>query len=506
MRTKSSIKNSISAFFSNTISILIGLVAQAVFIKILGEEYLGINGLFSNIVSMLGIVELGLGSAIIYNLYKPIAEEDKETIKSLMKFYQKAYTWIALVIFVLGILLLPIMPFFIGKITIDININIVYILFIIDIICSYLNTYKRSILYADQKNYIVNIIHTLYLIILNMAQLAILFIYKNYYLYLIIKIIMRVIENMVITLYVNKKYAYLKEKNTKPLDKNLEKDILKKVKALFFHKLAGFLVSGTDNMIISKFLGVIQVGLYSNYYMIINALSILFGQMITALTPSIGNLLTAHDTEKNNKVFCQLRFINFLIACYSSIILLVVIQPFIKIWLGEKYILSMIVVITLVFNYFQKMMRNTYLAFKEAAGIYYEDRFVPIIESLLNILFSIILVKIIGLPGVFIGTIISGLILWCYSYPKYVYKNLLNRSYFNYAKETMAYILLFIAIAVLTLLITTKWEISSSMLQIIINMVVAILVPTSVMLPLFWKNDNFKYYKTLFLKMAKRNK
>ena len=189
MRVKNSIKNTTAAIVSNILTILIGLVAQAVFIKILGTEYLGINGLFTNIISMLGIVELGIGSAIVYNLYKPIANRDYETIKSLMNFYKKAYHIIALVVFIIGISIIPFLGYFIGKVTIDININLVYILFIIDIVCSYLLTYKRSLLYADQKNYIINIIHMIYLVTLNISQLLLLYITKNYYLYLGIKII-----------------------------------------------------------------------------------------------------------------------------------------------------------------------------------------------------------------------------------------------------------------------------------------------------------------------------
>ena len=505
MRIKNSIKNTIAAMSSNILTIIIGLIAQAVFIRILGTEYLGINGLFTNIISMLGIVELGIGSAIVYNLYKPIANRDKETIKSLMNFYKKAYHIIALVVFIIGISIIPFLSYFIGETIVDININLVYILFIIDIVCSYLLTYKRSLLYADQKNYIVNIIHMIYLVILNISQLLFLYITKNYYLYLAIKIIMRILENIIITIIVNKKYQYIKENNIKKLDKKIEKDIFKKVKALFFHKIGSFIVLGTDNLIISRYLGIVTVGLYSNYYMIINALNTLFNQAITALTPSVGNLLVEKNSNKNFEVFRKVRFINFWIATFTSVALLIIMNSFITIWIGEAYLLSNLVLITLVINFFMTMMRNSYSTFKEAAGIFHEDRYVPIIESFVNIVASIILLKYFGLAGVFMGTIISGLILWCYSYPKFVYKKLFCRSYLSYIKETISYIILFILILIISYKISNIYTFYNIWVQLLYNIIVSLIIPNIILLIIFYKNDNLKYYYRLFKKLVKKS-
>lgn len=500
MRTKNSIKNVIAAMLSNIITIVIGLIAQAVFIKILGIEYLGLNGLFTNIISMLGIVELGLGNAIIFNLYKPLASNDTETIKSLMKLYKKSYILIASVVLIIGLVIIPFLPLLIEKVTVNINIIGIYLLFLIDIVCSYLLSYKRSIFYADQKNYYVNIIHIGYTILLNLSQLIILFFTKNYYLYLAIKIIIRLIENLIITTLANKKYPYLLEKNIKNIDKKIEKDIFTKVKALFFHKIGGFIVLGTDNILISKYLGLAVVGLYSNYYMIINAVQTLFSQALIALTPSVGNLLVKENKNKTFEVFKRIRFMNFWIATFTSVCILNMMQQFITIWIGEKYLLSDVILIVLVFNFFQKMMRNTYQAFKEAAGIYYEDRFVPLFESIINIVASIILVKIIGLPGIFLGTIISGFVLWFYSYPKYVYKKLFDRKIIDYLKETISYILLFVIIAFITFKISSLVIIDNTFIKLLINTLICIVIPNLIMLMIFFKSDNFKYYLNFLLK------
>ena len=185
MRSESSIKNAITAIGSNIISILIGIISQAVFIKVLGTEYLGVNGLFTNIISMLGIVELGIGSAIIYHLYEPVAKNDKEKIKSLMRFYKISYRIIALIVFCIGICIIPFLKSIVGETTIETNINFIYFLFVIDIVASYLLTYKRSILYANQQSYIINIVHILYLILLNVIQIIVLLLTNNYIIYLI---------------------------------------------------------------------------------------------------------------------------------------------------------------------------------------------------------------------------------------------------------------------------------------------------------------------------------
>lgn len=505
-RKKSSFKNMITAVSSNVLTIIVGLVAQAVFIKILGSEYLGLNGLFSNVISMLGIVELGMGSAIIYNMYKPIAEEDHEKIKSLMQFYKKSYRIITLIISIIGIMIIPFIKYIVDieSVTVDINVYLVYILFLLETICSYILSYKRSMLYADQKEYITNIIHMGYTILVNTMQLTFLYFTHDYYLYLIIKVMMRLVENIVISSYVNRRYSYLLDNNVTKLDSKTEKDIFQKIKALFFHKIGTFIVSGTDNIIISKYLGLVTVGLYSNYYMIINAVQTVINHIIQATRASVGNLLVTESKTKQFDIFNKIRFVNFWISCFSSICIFVIMDSFITIWIGYKFVLPTKVLLVLVINFFIVSSRSTYGAFKEAAGIFYEDRFVPIIESLLNIVLSIIFVKKFGLMGVFMGTIASGLVLWCYSYPKYVYNKLFGRKISDYIKETIYYFIIFILIAGFTYSLAILISFDNVYLQFISNVLIALIVPNVIMLLLFSKDENFKYFINMLKGLKKR--
>ncbi len=498
MRVKNAIKNTITNIICNLLIMVVGLVSQVIFIRILGAEYLGVNGLFTNILSILSIVELGIGNAIIYNLYKPLAKDDAETVKSLIYFYKKAYSIIAIIVLILGMCILPFLDFFIGKTTVTLNLRCIYILFLLQTVSSYILSYRTSIFNASQRNYVVKINNLFYRITVNFLQLIILYITKNYYLYLTIAIVTQLLFNFLINKKALIQYPYLREKNVNGLSKEIENDIFVKIKALFFHKIGGFFVNCTDNIIISKFFNVLTVGLYSNYYLIINSTTTLFNQIISGASASIGNLLVTESKEKSFDVFKKIRFLNFWLAVFSSSCILCLIQNFITIWIGEKYLLNIYVVIILVVNFYQQLMRNTYNSFKDAAGIWVEDKFIPIIESILNIIFSIICLKIFGLAGVFLGTIVSGFALWFYSYPIFVYKKLFERSYYQYIIETIAYFILFLIIDGLTFLTINIFDIFvNTYIKLLFRISICIILPNLLLIIIFYKNSNFIYYKNL---------
>ncbi len=498
MRVTNSIKNTIAVFIVNIVVIIVGLISQRVFVNTLGLAYLGLNGLFTNIISMLAIAELGIGTAITYNLYAPIANNDKEKIKSLMQFYKKCYSAIVVIIFSIGIAIMPFLNSIVGKVDINYNIYIIFILFIIDTICSYLLVYKRSILYANQMNYIVNIVHVISLVILNAIQIIILVLTQNYILYLIIKIIFRLIENVVINYIANKKYPYIKESNIKNLDKNVLTDIKRKVKALVLHRVAGFVVLGTDNIIISKFFGVVYVGLYANYYLIISSVGNLISQFFTSITASVGNLLVEENNEKAYSIYNKILFLNFWIFGFASASIFCMIDPFIKLWIGEQYILSKFILATLVGNFYIQGMRQTISLYKAAAGIYYEDRYIPLLEALINIVASILFMTFFGLAGVFIGTIISTLLLYLYSYPKYVYIKLFNRSHISYVKKFIMQLFIAFIIVIITYYATNIFYFDSIILKLIYNLICCLIIPNLILFLLMHKTDEFIYYKNMF--------
>ncbi|MBR1413907.1 MAG: oligosaccharide flippase family protein [Bacilli bacterium] len=504
MRTKYSIKNSVMSFVNTIVNFVFLFIAQKLFIKILGIEYNGLNGLFTNILTFLNLFELGIGSAINYHLYKYIKVNDIKTIKSIMTFYKKAYRIISIMIFMIGLLFIPFLRYIVKDITVNINIIIVYLLFLLTTISTYIISYKRNLLFAYQKNYFINIINILYIIVLNISQIFVIYFTKNYYLYLIIKIVCIIIENIIINIKVNKDYPYMKEKNNYNIDAELKSDIFNKVRALMIHKISSSVTNGTDNILISIFIGIKTVGLYTNYNYIISSIKKLFQNFVYATMPSIGNLLVENDCEKNYLIFKKISFINFWITTFTSVCLFMLIRPFISIWIGDKYLLSEFVSIILVTNYYQDMMRNSYNIFKDAAGIWVDDKYIPVLQILINLFCSIILLKIIGLAGVFLGTIISRLVLWFYSYPKYVYKKLFNKTYADYYKELLLNMLVTIIIMLSTYFISNIFIISSSTIQLFINGLICLIVPNLTMYLLYRKNAEFKYYMKLIKKIINK--
>ncbi len=500
MRREKAIKNVITALISNIIVLLFGFITQKIFIITLGDEYLGLNSLLTNVVSMLAIVELGVGSAIIYNLYEPIAKKDSKTITSLLSFYRKTYNLVAIIIFILGLLLLPFLKYFVTT-TLDVNIYLIFMLFVIDVICSYLLSYKRSILQADQRSYIINIVHILYVIILNSSLIGILFLTKNYILYLIIKCLCRFLENFIILIIANKEYPYIKEKANK-LDKKIYKSIIQKVKGLFFHKIGSFVVLGTDNIIISKYLGNIMVAFYSNYYLIINAASTLLSQIFVALTASVGNLLVEKNDEKSYSLFKNIMFFDFWIYSFSAIGIFICMNSFISLWVGAERLLPITVLLVLVINYYMMGMRSSLGVYKDAAGIFYEDRFIPIIESIVNIVASIILVKYFGLLGVFLGTMLSSFVVALFGLPYFVYKKVFKKNMLDYYLLYFKYIILTFIIGGFTYLIfklIIKYLVIKNYLLIfIIGFILVCIIPNLVYLIIFHNKNEFKYFFDIF--------
>lgn len=427
-----------------------------------------------------------------------MAEENKEEIRTLVKYYCKVYHIIAGIIFAIGIILLPFVPIIVGKTAVLEDIKILFALYVLNTVFSYLLTYKRSILYADQKNYITNIVNTVFIIIKNIAQIIVLLFTKKFIFYLLVQILCTILENILVNMIVNKKYRYIKDlRDVGTISTNLKKDIMTKVKGLLFHKIGGFAVLGTDNIIISmtKGLGVIAVGMYANYNMIIGQINKLFGNIIKSLTASVGNLLIANDKFKVRSIYQSMLLLNSWLFCFCSISVYCMIEPFIKIWIGEEYLLSKFVLIILVINLYVQGMRNTSNTFKEAAGIFYEDRFVPLIESIVNIAMSLILVQILGLGGVFVGTIASTMVLLLYSYPKYVYKLVLGGTYLEYFKLHIKHGLVTLIICLFTAYLSNFIIIPNVWLQLILNGILCLLVPNTLYFLFAMKMPEFDFYK-----------
>lgn len=506
MRTSNSIKNLIYAFFGQFSGILISLIARIFFVKILSEEYLGLNGLFTNILTILSLTELGFGTAMCCQLYKPLNKKNVSEIKSLMNLYKKIYIFIGITIIFLGLLTIPIYPFFINEVPNIENLDLIYFLFVINTAVTYFFSYKKILIISDQKKYITTYYRYLFYFILNVLQIVILVISKNYILYLIIQTILTLLENILISRKANKMYPYLTEKSiSKVSDKN-KKEITSNVKAMFYHKFGGTILNSTDNIIISKVIGLTAVGLYSNYYLITNALNLVISQVFNSLVPSIGDLDAEENKDKMTIIFDRVFFLDFWIHIVCSICLLILLNPFIKLWIGEKFLLEFSTIVVLCVNFFVFGMRRTAMSFREATGNYYSDRFSPIIESIINIVASLLLAKYLGIAGVFLGTIISSLCTNFWLEPLVVCKYSLNKNISEYFKTYFSYFVIGCIITLITFLISNLIN-DNNYLLFLIKALICFIIPNILLVLFMGKTDHFKYYKKLiFSKILKIKK
>ena len=335
MRIKNSMKNIYINILTQIVITLLGFFSRKVFLDSLGIEYLGINGLLTNILSMLGLVEGGIGASIVYNLYKPLANNDKPKIIALVQLYKKIYSILAIGIFILGLSLYPFLGILMNEGGNIPFISIIYIIFLIKNIISYLNAHKWSLINADQRGYILAKYNLLFNVITTISKVIILITTKNYILYLLIEAAIFIIQNIYNGKVVEKRYPYIKTKDKYIVEKEVKDNLIMNVKALFLHNIGGYCVFGTDNILISALINVKTVGLYSNYTMIISQVSSLLTPIINGIGASVGNLIATESKEKNYEIFKVANFISFWIYSFCSIALYNLINPFI-IWFLEK--------------------------------------------------------------------------------------------------------------------------------------------------------------------------
>lgn len=505
MRTESSIKNLIAALCGQLFGSLISLAARIIFLKYLNEEYLGLNGLFTNIITMLSLVELGVGPAMTFSLYKPLAENDVQKIKSLMALYRKAYILIGIAVLVIGIGFTNFYTIFLDEIPNIPQLDLIYILFVSNTAISYLYSYKRSLIICDQKRYIATIYRYGFYIVLNIVQILILAATQNYILFLICQIFFTWLENFAVSLIADKMYPYLKDKNIDKLDKVSITQIKKNISAMVLHKIGGIMVMSTDNIILSKFVGLVWVGLYSNYYLVISALETIVSQVFTSIVASVGSLTAADDKKKLIEVFNKTFFIGFWISALSSICLLILFNPFVELWIGRKYLLDFSVVLVLVINYYITVMRKASLTFREASGTFWQDRYKPLFESAINIAASIILAKKLGIAGVFIGTIISTMTTCFWVEPLVLYKYVFNEGLSSYILRYCKYTLIGLAAALITYLLCS-FITEITMLTLVIRFGICLSVPNLIFFFIFYKTEEFQYFFRLLKRILTRFK
>lgn len=493
-RTENSIINSAMSIVTQVLTVVLNFAVKTVFIKMLNDEYLGVNGLFTNIITMLSLADLGIGIAIPYSLYKPLAKKDEHKINVLMNFYKKVYTIIGIAVLLIGLSLTP----FLGLIIKDIpknvpHLSLIYILFVIHSASSYFFVYKKFLIDSDQKGYITSRIIFTFSTLLSIIQIILLITTKNYILFLLSSIILVIIQNIYISSKANKLYPFIKNKTDEKLEKEDMEGIKKNVSSLFIYKVGTVIMNGTDNIIISKFIGLVIVGFYSNYVLIINSITTVLNQIFNAITSSIGNLVVTTNKKRSKEVYDNLNFANFWLYALFGVCIIVLINPFINIWIGKKYVMGFSIVFLLVLNFYVLGMQSVTNSFRNAYGLFWIAKYRPIIMVIINIVISVVLVQFIGIEGVLIGTLISRLLTTAWLDPYIVHKYGFEISPKSYYIDYLKYLVIFTAISIILNYFVSMIAINNIFILILIAILVVISVNVILVL-LFFKTSEFNYF------------
>ncbi len=508
MRVKNSILNISTGIGSQIIITALSFISRTVFINSLGIEYLGINGLLTNILAMLTLAEAGIGASIMYSLYKPVAENNQLKINILMKFYRNAYMIIALIVLMLGLAIMPFLEFFINDTSVE-NIYIIYSIFLLNTVLPYLYVHKNSFLNVCQKGYIVTGIYSVSAIVTTTLKIGILTYTGDYILYLIIDSTITIFTTIILTIIVNKMYPFLRNKVVEKLDTQTKSDITKNVKAIILQNIGNFLVFGTDNILISSFVSVAAVGLYSNYNMLIEICRTFINQIFNNIYHSVGNLVANEKIDKVYSVYKVYMLLNFWLYSIFTIFLSITIEPFIKLWIGSEFVMGNGVLIVLMIIFYERGMRNSISTVKTTSGIFHEDRYAPLIQAAINLIISIILVKHVGIVGVFIGTLISALAVPFWTTPYLVYKKVFHKPVLNYFIKYLYYCVIGVATYFLTSFVS-RYIVADNFLKLIFICFISLIVPNLIYICIFLKTDEFKYLlgvvRSLLGKFTNRSK
>lgn len=498
-RLKSSIKNTAVSAIGQIVNELMSFVVRTVFIKMLEVEYLGVNGLFTNILSFLSLAELGVGSALVFSMYKPIAEHDEEKIRVYMAIYKKVYRIIGMVVLAVGFSLTPFLDLFIKERPDIPDLELIYILFVVNTASTYFFAYKGSIFNADQRTYVVTSNTTFFRIFQAICRILILILTKSFIAYLVVSIVITFVQNYTIAKKADKQYPFLKEKPKNKLSKEEQIRLTKNIAALMMHRVGNVILNSSDNLIISKFVGLVSVGLYSNYSLITQAIKTAFDMIMSSITPSVGNLCAKESNEKIYSVHNALLMLNVWIAMFCTICFVELLNPFVAIWLGNDYLLSQSTVVALSASFFIQCSMRTNEMFKTGSGLFWNDRYAPIAQCVINVIVSIICAIKFEITGIFIGTSIAMLSTKFWIGPYILYKHRFRKSVTLYFVRYGIYVGVGLIGGAATHIVNSFFS-ENSITSFVGKMFVCVLVPNLFFLLSMGRTKEFQYCLNLVIK------
>ncbi|MXI87567.1 lipopolysaccharide biosynthesis protein [Sphaerochaeta halotolerans] len=485
--------------YLNTIStLLVKFFTRTFFIYTIGVTYLGVNGLYTNVLSVLSLADLGISTALNFSLYKPVATGDLPKIRALMKLFKKAYLGIAFVITILGLALVPFLSILV-KDPVGITTNelrIYYLIFLFNTVSTYFVSYKYSLTNADQRNYIQINFRTVTTILTAVLQIFILVVFNSFLWYLLSASIIELLHKIFVNRYINKRYAYLTDAPNENLSKEELAPIIKNIKALIFHKIGSVSVHQTDNILISTFINITTVGIVSNYTLVITSITKFIDIMFNSVISGLGNLVATEDIEKQYYIFKIYRFIGFWLYGFFAISFFLLLGPFIQLWIGKEMVLAANVVSLILLDYYLKGHRIVVNNFKIAAGVFDQDKYVAIAQAIVNLVVSIVLVRKVGLIGIYIGTVVQGLISTM-TRPIILYSQIFHKKWYLYYKDSIIYLIVLAFPLVILSMIQNFFFNDITIMNFILFGVIDVIIVNGFFLLCLWKREEFKYVVSL---------
>lgn len=490
-RSKNTKRNVFFGFIDKIISLMLPFIIRTIIIKKLGADYLGLNGLFTSILQVLSLTELGFSSAIIFNMYEPIAHNDVKTIQALMNFYRKVYKIIGCIIVVIGVFLLPFLKYLIhGKCPSDLNIYALYLLYLLNTSISYfLFAYKEALLIAHQRNDIVSKVHCISQGMMYVAQIVILCTFQNYYLYLITMPIFSIIYNLLNSHLADKFFPeyFCKGK----LSTETKSVICNKVSGLMINKLCQVSRNSFDSIFVSAFLGLKITAMYSNYYYIMNAIIGIMSIFSSAMIAGVGNSIVVETTAKNYKDLKKINFIYMWICGWCTICLACLYQPFMKLWVGKSLMFDYPIVALFCIYFYALKMGDIRGMYSDAAGLWWENRYRAIIEALTNVVLNYVLAKYMGIYGILLATLIS-LIIINFGFGsqivfKYYFK---NNELCEYFKLTFCYAFVTLITYFITAFVCMLFTVDG-LVGLVIKGIICIIVPNVAYFVIYRKTKEY---------------
>lgn len=434
-RTSNITRNVAVTVITQVFSLLFAFANRTIFIYLLGEQYLGIDGLFTSLLTIFSLAELGIGNALIFSLYKPIAIGDTFRAQQYLHLYDVAYRWIIGTILLVGVLLLPFLPLLINNIEIEslgINIYIVYLLFLFNTVSSYFFAHRQAVLVINQMQSTVSLYQTATKIAVNIIECVVLLIFSSYYLFLTIRVVGNYTMAILISYKAKKDYPELCVDNQTKLPKQDIDRIKQDVYALFIRRVGGVVLASADNIIINAFISLTMVGIYSNYVLIVNSVQGITTLMMTAMTASIGNFIATQTKNESEKAFELYSYITYLLYGICSVCFILLVNRFVEILWGEDYLLSKFALYLIVLNFFLYGFQSAINTFRDTTGLFVQGKYRSCFSASVNIIFSILLVNQMGIEGVILGTILSRLLISVWYDPYILYKYFFKKSSVRY--------------------------------------------------------------------------